>query len=132
MRILLTADPGIATPPKGYGGIERIVDALVRRYRALDHEVILVGQRGSTTPTSARLEWPSSRPESRLDTVRNALVLGRAADHFRPDVIHGFSRLAYLLPILGRRLPKAMSYQRHTGTKLISMAARLSGPSFAS
>ena len=33
MRILLTADPEIEVPPRLYGGIERIVDGLVRRLR---------------------------------------------------------------------------------------------------
>ena len=31
MRLLLTADPEIEVPPRLYGGIERIVDMLVRR-----------------------------------------------------------------------------------------------------
>ena len=35
MRLLLTADPEIEVPPRLYGGIERIVDVLVRRLRAL-------------------------------------------------------------------------------------------------
>ena len=39
MKILLTADPPIPVPPAGYGGIERIVDGLVRNYRAHGHTV---------------------------------------------------------------------------------------------
>ena len=39
MRLLLTADPEIEVPPKTYGGIERIVDVLVRRLRAAGHVV---------------------------------------------------------------------------------------------
>ena len=34
MRLLITADPEIEVPPRLYGGIERIVDVLVRRLRA--------------------------------------------------------------------------------------------------
>ena len=34
MRLLLTADPEIEVPPRLYGGIERIVDVLVRRLQA--------------------------------------------------------------------------------------------------
>ena len=30
MRILMTVDPEIPVPPRTYGGIERIVDALVK------------------------------------------------------------------------------------------------------
>ena len=37
MRLLLTADPEIEVPPRLYGGIERIVDVLVRRLKAKGH-----------------------------------------------------------------------------------------------
>jgi glycosyltransferase involved in cell wall biosynthesis len=57
--------------------------------------------------------------------LRNAFALHRSVRAFRPDVLHSFSRLAYLLPLLPSRLPKLMSYQRHTGGRQISLAARL-------
>jgi len=48
---------------------------------------------------------------------------------FRPDVLHSFSRLAYLSPLLPTRLPKVMSYQRHTGGRKLRLAACLGGQS---
>jgi len=129
MRILLAADPMIPVPPVGYGGIERIVDALLRHYRAAGHTVGLVAHPDSTSPADAFFPLPGANPAGRLDTLRNALAVRRAARTFRPDVLHSFARLAYLLPLLPTALPKVMSYQRHTGPRQIRWAARLGGDS---
>lgn len=129
MRILLTADPEITVPPVGYGGIERIVDALVRQYRSAGHTVGLVAHQNSASPAHHKFGWPGTSSESKLDTWRNALALRNAVRSFQPDVLHSFSRLVYLLPLLPSRLPKIMSYQRHTGGRQISWAARLGGAS---
>jgi glycosyltransferase involved in cell wall biosynthesis len=127
MRILLTADPMIPVPPDGYGGIERIVDALVRAYRDRGHEVGLVSHPDSTTPAGAHFRWPDLRQGSIAATCSNALALRRAVAAFRPDVLHSFSRLGYMLPLLHSKLPKIMSYQRHTGGASLALAARLGG-----
>jgi glycosyltransferase involved in cell wall biosynthesis len=125
MRILLSADPEIPVPPRGYGGIERIVDALVRAFRAEGHTVGLVAHADSRSPADRLFPWP--RAESGAGPVRHALTLRRAVREFRPDVLHSFSRLAFLLPLLPSRLPKIMSYQRHTGGRPIAWAARCGG-----
>jgi len=57
--------------------------------------------------------------------LANAIALRRAAGRFKPDVLHSFSRLGYLLPLLFNLLPKVMSYQRHTGGCQIFWASRL-------
>lgn len=128
MRILLTADPMIPVPPVGYGGIERIVDALVRHYRAAGHQVALLAHRDSTSPADQRFAWPHVPLGQPLSALRHAFALRRAARVFQPDVIHSFSRLAYLLPVL-RRQPVVMSYQRYTGGRQITWATRLGGNS---
>jgi glycosyltransferase involved in cell wall biosynthesis len=61
------------------------------------------------------------------DTIRNALALRRAVGAFRPDVVHSFSRLLYLLPILRSKLPKIMSYQRAPSLRTTRWANRLAG-----
>lgn len=127
MRILLTADPELPVPPVNYGGIERIVDALVRAFTRAGHTVGLAARRASSSPADAHFPWPGERSTSHADTLRNALALRAAVAGFRPDVVHSFSRLAYLLPVLPSRIPKVMSYQRHTGGRQVSVAARLGG-----
>jgi glycosyltransferase involved in cell wall biosynthesis len=129
VKILLTADPMIEVPPAGYGGIERIVDALVRTYGELGHEVGLVAREGSISPAAKFYPWPSGEPRGALNSLRNTRALGCAVRDFRPDVLHSFSRLGYMLPLLPQKLPKVMSYQRHTGGRQVTMAARLAGRS---
>jgi glycosyltransferase involved in cell wall biosynthesis len=123
VRILLTADPTLPVPPVGYGGIERIVDALARRYRSQGHTVGLVAHPGSRCPVDELFPWPGA------STPGNAVTLLGAARRFKPDVLHSFSRLGYLLPLLFSPLPKVMSYQRHTGGRQIAWASRLAGRS---
>lgn len=125
MRILLTADPMIPVPPIGYGGIERIVDSLLREYRRAGHSVALLAHPASTAAADVHFGWPASSSK----TLRNAFALHRAVRTFRPDVIHSFSRLAYLLPALAARQRAVMSYQRHTGGPQITWASRLGGRS---
>ena len=127
MRILLTADPEIPVPPHGYGGIERIVAALLRAFRAQGHTVGLVAHLDSLSPADARFGWRGASSRGGINTLRNALVLRQVVREFQPDILHSFSRLFYLLPLLPTRLPKIMSYQRHTGGRGIALAAALGG-----
>lgn len=129
MRILLTADPILPVPPPGYGGIERIVDSLVGDLRRRGHQVALVAKRGSTTSCDAFYPWPGNAVQARWDTLRNIFALNQAVRRFQPDIIHSFSRLAYLLGQLAGDIPKVMSYQRHAGGRQIGLAARLGGAS---
>lgn len=124
MRILLAADPILPVPPRLYGGIERIVARLIAGLRARGHEVALAALGESTEPVDRLFPWPAVRVGHRLDTVRNALALRRAVRAFRPDVVHSFARLAYLLPLLPDRLPKIMSYQRDPGARQTGPASR--------
>lgn len=126
MRILLTADPILPVPPLLYGGIERIVARLVAELRARGHVVGLVALSGSSEPVDALYPWPAADVGGRIATFRNALALHRAAGDFRPDIVHSFARLAYLLPLLPSKLPKIMSYQREPGVSQTRLATRLS------
>ena len=126
MRILLSADPILAVPPRGYGGIERIVAALIREYRSLNHRVALVAKAGSTASVDELFAWPGENVSGKLDTWKNAQALRRAAKLFKPDIIHSFSRLAYLGPLLPASVPKVMSYQRVVGVRQVRWARRLS------
>jgi glycosyltransferase involved in cell wall biosynthesis len=100
MRILLTADPELPVPPKLYGGIERVIDILVRELRVRGHEVGLVAHRDSIVVATKMFAWPGLRSQNRWDVLRNTFALWRAVRLFKPDVVHSFSRMAYLLPLM--------------------------------
>ena len=129
MRILLTADPHLPVPPAGYGGIERIVDALGRYLRGRGHAVGLVAHPDSTCAVDTLFAWPSGPRGAGAGALRNPAALVGAVRSFRPDVLHSFSRLGYLAPLLLSPLPKVMSYQRHAGGPQIAWASRLAGRS---
>lgn len=124
MRILLTADPELPVPPKLYGGIERIIDVLITHLQARGHTVGLVAHPASTTPVNQFFPWPGARSQSLPDTLRNTATLWSAVQQFQPDLIHSFSRIFYLAPLLRSPLPKIMSYQRNPSRRTTQWAAQ--------
>lgn len=70
--------------------------------------------------------WPgrSSRPAG--DTLRNAMTLARIVAKERFDIIHSFSRIAYLTPVLPLKVPKIMTYQREISPKTVGWGHALS------
>lgn len=131
MKVLLTADPVLPVPPRFYGGIERIVASLIEKLRSRGHTVGLVAHPESSAPADFFLGWPRLGARTAMQHIRNMLALRRAELEFKPSVIHSFSRLMYLLPLLPGKVSKIMSYQRPTGGRQISLAARLGGDSLA-
>lgn len=129
MRILLTADPELPVPPMLYGGIERIIDLLIRGLRQRGHTVGLVAHPDSTCPTDAFFPWRGRRSQSLFDTLSNTYTLWNAVQAFHPDVLHSFSRLQYLTPLMLTALPKIMSYQRQPTQRAIQWATWLAGRS---
>lgn len=125
MRIALTADPELPVPPLHYGGIERIVDMLARGLAARGHEVTLFAHPESRS-VGRLVPWPGKSSRSKIDTIRNAATLAREAARGEFDVVHSFSRIAYLLPILPLRIPKLMTYQREISRSSIRLGSRLS------
>lgn len=130
LNIAVTADPELPVPPLHYGGIERIVDMLVRGLLARGHDVTLFAHRESSCPT-ALIPWPGASSADRWHTARNTMTLARGAAAGRFDIVHSFSRLAYLLPILPLAMPKLMTYQREVTRETVARAHRLSRGSLA-
>ena len=126
MRLLLTADPTLPVPPKLYGGIERVIHGLVGELRARGHDVGLVAHPDSTTVTDVFYPWPSTSAGG-ASGVHNAPSLRSAVLDFCPDVLHSFSRLLYLLPLLDSHVPRIMSYQREPTGRTIRWSRRLAG-----
>ncbi len=127
MRVLLTADPELPVPPKLYGGIERIVDLLLVGLQERGHAVGLVAHQDSTSPASQLFSWPGVQSFNKLDIIQNTHALWSAVKSFQPDVIHSFSRVFYLLPLLKSSVQKVMSYQRFPTSRTIRWSSRLAG-----
>jgi glycosyltransferase involved in cell wall biosynthesis len=131
MRIAMTVDPYLPVPPQLYGGIERIVDFLVRGLVERRHQVTLFAHPQSCTSGT---HIPYGKPPhvgwfSRLAELwQVGFQLWRRRNEF--DIVHSFGRLAALLPILPlRTLPKIQSYQRTIAWAGVKRATRLAGPS---
>jgi glycosyltransferase involved in cell wall biosynthesis len=129
MRILLPTDPFLPVPPPLYGGIERIVAWLLAALKRRGDQVGLVAHPDSSAPADFFLPWPAPSANSASAHARNALALRKAVRLFRPSIVHSFSRLLYLAPLLASRMPKLMSYHRFPGGRQISLAAAIAGRS---
>jgi glycosyltransferase involved in cell wall biosynthesis len=126
MRIALTADPEIPVPPVYYGGIERIVDMLAKEYHERGHEVTVFAHPDSTPP-GRHVAWAGRCSQSKSDTARNSMILAWEVLSHRYDIVHSFSRIAYLAPILPLRIPKIMTYQRAISPRSVRLGHMLSG-----
>jgi len=124
MKILLTADPEIPVPPNLYGGIERIIDVLVNGYVGLGHDVTLFAHADSKVPCRL-ISWKGAQSTGLRNTLLNTAQLFSHALKEQYDVVHSFSRLAYLTPLLPLGVAKVMSYQREPTLSQIGKATQL-------
>jgi glycosyltransferase involved in cell wall biosynthesis len=112
-------------PPRYYGGIERIIDLLVKGLHARGHDVTLFAHRDSTT--SARVVGYRGRSSrSLVDTVTNSTLIAGNVYLGNYEILHSFSRLAYLIPLMPLGLPKLMTYQREVTRRSVALAHKLS------
>jgi glycosyltransferase involved in cell wall biosynthesis len=125
LRIALTVDPELPVPPVHYGGIERIVDMLARALVGHRHEITVFAHPDSTT-AGRLVSWPGRASGSKIDTARNAATLSRHVLAGRFDLVHSFSRVAYLAPVLPLPTPKLMTYQRDISRRSIRLGHALS------
>lgn len=129
MKILLTVDPEIPVPPKQYGGIERIVDSLISEYSRVGHEVYLIANPDSDTKAALQIfGWPALNSRGAVNIVANAIFLKKVFGQLEADVIHSFSRLLYLYPLVREsKLRVLQTYQRAISKKSTSLASKLFG-----
>lgn len=125
MKILLTCDPEIPVPPGLYGGIERIIDGLIHAYLQKGHDVTLCANHASKV--SCRLvRWKGAKSQNAFDTIKNSLTLTSLLYREKFDIVHSFSRLAYMTAIMPFNVSKIMSYQREPSLLQIRKAVKLS------
>lgn len=122
MKILLVADPFIPVPPVNYGGIERIIYLLANGLVERGHSVSLIAHKESILNSNIRLI------SYKYDTdrfIENMSLVYKTYRNERFDIIHSFSRLLYLFPLLFLQTPKIMSYQREPTLSQIKKASFL-------
>ena len=129
LHVAITADPYLPVPPRLYGGIERVIDLLVRGLSARGHEVTLFAHPDSRTAGELK---PYGAPPHRgaWARARELWQLGGGLwrSRHRVDVVHSFGRLAALLPVLPLEdLPKIQSYQRAVPWRGVRRAVRVAG-----
>lgn len=91
MSIGMVAPAFVPVPPSGYGGVEWIVDAVVRGMVARGHEVVLVGSGDSTTPATRLHSCYDQAQATRMGEALPELVHASFAyttDVVDCDVIH--------------------------------------------
>jgi glycosyltransferase involved in cell wall biosynthesis len=125
LHIAITVDPEIPVPPKHYGGIERMVDMLVRGLVGSGHQVTLFAHPDSDVPCRL-VPYYCLQSQSKSATLRNMRRVSAHVLRLKPDVVHSFARLAYLMPILPLSIPKLMSYQREISARSVGLSTRLS------
>ena len=121
-------DPGISFPVNGYGGIERVIEALAKEYVLNGHEVHLLVTSGSAISGCivhdfGKVGFPPKKWDARKAIILAWRFLWKNRNNF--DLIHNFGRLIYLLPILNHQVKKIMSYQREITTKNIQWFLKL-------
>jgi len=125
LRIAMTVDPELPVPPGQYGGIERVVDVLVRGLVANGHHVTLFANPHSTVQCEL-VPYPCTHSNGWSDTLKNAACVSASVAKGRFNLIHSHGRLAYLLPLMPLALPKLMSYGREISPRSVAWGARLS------
>ncbi len=130
MNIAIIADPYIPIPPLGYGGIERVINMLIKEYIIRGHKVILIAHPDSRTACELipygipPHEGVFRRAGELLQLWK--ILLARKNDI---DIIHNFSRLAAMLLLYFSKIPKIQSYQREVIKKNPWLAYRAAGDS---
>ena len=129
MKILITTDPEIPVPPILYGGAERLASDLIDAYTDKGHEVFLLANRESKhSKVKAFYPWNSDSSVGLKNIVTNALQLRKVYKQVQPDVVHCFSRLLYIYPLLFTSNALFVKrYGRFISYKSTKLAACLAG-----
>ena len=112
LRIAMVAPPWFEVPPRGYGGIEEVVGALVDQLVARGHHVTLVGA-GAHRTSAQRFVQVFEQPPTHLlgdpvPEVVAAAAAARAIARLSVDVVHDHS-LAGPLLARGRVAPTVVT-----------------------
>ncbi len=114
-------DPGVAVPPKLYGGHERLVYMFAEQYIKMGHSVTILAGPDSYCSGKTICFGKNGLKKRRFQLLWEALIAWKYLylNHSKYDLIHNFGRLAYLIPIVNKPVQKIMTYGRAVTSKNI-------------
>lgn len=104
MRVAIVADPYVAVPPKKYGGVEQVIDNLIKGLKEMGHEPILFGPGDSVVdceliPTVAKaVSFSPSKADTPAHLRKLSIIAGNTEALLRKnlhriDIIHSHSQV---------------------------------------
>ena len=128
MNIALIADPYIAIPPYNYGGIERVIDMLIKGYLKRGHRITLWAHPDSKVdcelmPYGIVPHRGCAIRMRELWQVASALYKRRK----KYDIVHCYGRMATMIPLCFSKIPKIQSYQRAVTRRNVWLVNKLAG-----
>lgn len=107
-------DPGVAVPPKLYGGHERLVYMFAEQYIKMGHSVTIMAGPDSYCSGKTIHFGKNGLPKSKIQSLWEVAIAWKYLylNHGKYDLIHNFGRLVYLIPILNKSVQKVMTYGR--------------------
>jgi glycosyltransferase involved in cell wall biosynthesis len=120
-------DPGIAVPPRQYGGHERLVYLFAQEYQRLGHQVTLLAGPDSHCSGTTVTFGVNDLDRPVLSKHKEVLFVWKYLYKNRHDfdLVHNFGRLIYLVPILNNSVKKIMTYGRPVSQKGIKIINNL-------
>jgi glycosyltransferase involved in cell wall biosynthesis len=125
----MTADVELEIPAIYYGGVERIVQGLIREYLDRGNEVILVAHTNENLdPRVKAYAWKNHSSRGIKNILSNSWSLLRIVIRNKPDVVHSFSRLLFLYPVfLFTRVRVVQSYGRYISAGATKTGKKIGG-----
>ncbi|MGI4727496.1 MAG: glycosyltransferase [Janthinobacterium lividum] len=123
LHIAIIADPEIPVPPLYYGGIERVIDLLIKGLKKNGHKISLFAHQDSDTVANQFFAY-SGTNQSKSSLIKNTFLVSKLLLN-KPDVVHSFGRLAYLSALMPFQIPKLMSYQREPTITQVKTALKI-------
>ena len=128
MKILLISDPYIPVPPKGYGGIERVVELLALQFVKENHEVyLLAGPNSYLNGVSVTIYGSSTYPPQNKEKLKSLIFVWKYLWNNRNafDLIINFGRLINLIPVLNINSTKISCYQREIKASNVKLITKI-------